>query len=86
MDDDSKIYMSIADAIEILDSKSSFASSPLSTDDALGNAWFQVDVGKFGSLESLTSDDLNPLDSTAKDSGEFPTLEDCASELLELLF
>lgn len=87
MDDASKIYMSIADAIEILDSKSSFSGSPVSTDDTLGNSW--LDAGKFDpviSLEAFGNDDLIPLDSAASDSGEFPTLEDCASELLELLF
>ncbi|KAF1783924.1 Myb domain [Phytophthora cactorum] len=85
MDDASKIYMSIADAIEILDSKSSIVSiagSPVSTDDTLGNTWLNtwLNMAAFG------KDDLIPLDSAASDSGEFPTLEDCASELLELLF
>ena len=85
VDDASKIYMSIADAIKILDSKTpSFADSPVSTDDTLSNTW--LDVGKFVNLEAFGSDDLIPLDSTARESREFPTLEDCASELLELLF
>ena len=86
--DESKIYMSIADAVEILDSKASlFTGSPVSTDDALSNSW--LDMGKLDpvvSLEAFCSDDLTPLDSTAKESVAFPTLEDCASELLELLF
>ncbi|POM74762.1 Myb-like DNA-binding protein, partial [Phytophthora palmivora] len=42
MDDDSKIYMSIADAIEILDSKTSIAGSPVSTDASIGNTWLNV--------------------------------------------
>ncbi|KAI9907368.1 hypothetical protein PsorP6_003075 [Peronosclerospora sorghi] len=87
MDDASKIYMSIADAIEILDSKASCTDSPVSTDDTLGKSW--VDAGVLDpavSLKAFGSDDLIPLDSGARDSGEFPTLEDCASELLELLF
>ncbi|KAL4157115.1 hypothetical protein PRNP1_006140 [Phytophthora ramorum] len=86
MEDASKIYMSIADAIEILDSKSN-AASPVSTDDALGSAW--LDAGKFDpviKMQVFGSDDLVPLDSAASDLDEFPTLEDCASELLELLF
>ncbi|ETI57008.1 hypothetical protein F441_00609 [Phytophthora nicotianae CJ01A1] len=90
MDDASKIYMSIADAIEILDSKSSvvsIAGSPVSPDDTLGNTW--LNVGTFDpviKMDAFGKDDLVPLDSTASDSGAFPTLEDCASELLELLF
>ncbi|CAH0488232.1 unnamed protein product [Peronospora farinosa] len=85
VDDASKIYMSIADAIKILDSKtSSFAGSPVSTDETLSNTW--LDAGKYVNLEAFGSDDLIPLDSTARESHEFPTLEDCASELLDLLF
>jgi SHAQKYF class myb-like DNA-binding protein len=86
MDEASKIYMSIADAIEILDSKasSSTAGSPVATDDTFGNLW--LDAGKFDPVLSLDAFDLVPLDSAASDSGEFPTLEDCASELLDLLF
>ncbi|KAL3665584.1 hypothetical protein V7S43_009618 [Phytophthora oleae] len=87
MDDASKIYMSIADAIEILDSsKTPIAGSPVSTDDTLGNAW--LNAGAFDPVLKMTlgDDDLVPLDSAASDSDEFPTLEDCASELLELLF
>ncbi|KAG7376743.1 hypothetical protein PHYPSEUDO_012801 [Phytophthora pseudosyringae] len=90
MDDASKIYMSIADAIEILDSKASTASvagSPVATDDTLGNTWLHS--GTFDpviKMAAFGNDVLIPLDSAASDSGEFPTLEDCASELLELLF
>ncbi|CAH0482461.1 unnamed protein product [Peronospora belbahrii] len=85
VDDSSKIYMSIADAIEILDSKtSSYADSPVSTDDNLDNTW--LDASKYLSFGMLGNDDLVPLDTAAGDSREFPTLEDCASELLELLF
>ncbi|GMF11110.1 unnamed protein product [Phytophthora lilii] len=89
MDDASKIYMSIADAIEILDSKASasISGSPVSPDDTIGNTW--LNVGTFDpviKMEAFGSDDLIPLDSSASDSDEFPTLEDCASELLELLF
>ncbi|OWZ15353.1 Myb-like DNA-binding protein [Phytophthora megakarya] len=85
MDDDSKIYMSIADAIEILDSKTSIAGSPVSTD-TIGNTW--LNVGTFDPVLKMEafSDELVPLDSAASDSDEYPTLEDCASELLELLF
>ncbi|CEG36580.1 myb-like dna-binding [Plasmopara halstedii] len=90
MDDASKIYMSIADAIEILDSKSSIdsvAGSPVSTDDTLGNSWLHVDAfDPVIKMEAFDKDELIPLDSTTTDSSEFPTLEDCASELLELLF
>uniref|UniRef100_M4BTM2 Uncharacterized protein n=1 Tax=Hyaloperonospora arabidopsidis (strain Emoy2) TaxID=559515 RepID=M4BTM2_HYAAE len=86
--DESKIYMSIADAVEILDSKAPFlAGSPVSTDDAFSNSW--LDIGKLDpvvSLEAFGSSELIPLDATAGDSVAFPTLEDCASELLELLF
>lgn len=87
MDDASKVYMSIADAIEILDSKSSIAGSPVSPDDTIDGAW--LNVGTFDpviKMAAFGSDDLVPLDSAASDSDEFPTLEDCASELLELLF
>lgn len=90
MDDASKIYMSIADAIEILDSKgskSSVSGSPVSTDDSLGNSWLHVDTfDPLKKMQGFDKDDLIPLDSTIHDSSEFPTLEDCASELLELLF
>lgn len=87
MDDASKIYMSIADAIEILDSsKTPIAGSPVSTDDTLGNTW--LNAGTFDPVLKMEAfgADLVPLDSAASDSDEFPTLEDCASELLELLF
>ncbi|KAL4172682.1 hypothetical protein KRP22_007845 [Phytophthora ramorum] len=50
-------------------------------------AW--LDAGKFDpviKMQAFGSDDLVPLDSAASDLDEFPTLEDCASELLELLF
>lgn len=84
VDDSSKIYMSIADAIQILDSKSSMAGSPVSPDETIGNTWLSADMPM--KLEAFANDDLIPLDLAASDSDEFPTLEDCASELLELLF
>ncbi|RLN46420.1 hypothetical protein BBJ29_008819 [Phytophthora kernoviae] len=83
MEEDSKIYMSIADAIEILDSKAN-ARSPVSPDETFGSTWLTID--KPIKLEAFANDDLIPLDSATSDSDEFPTLEDCASELLELLF
>ncbi|EGZ19681.1 hypothetical protein PHYSODRAFT_285316 [Phytophthora sojae] len=94
MDDASKIYMSIADAIEILDSNTSsklspisVSSSPVSPDDTIGSTWLGAgDYDPFVKMQAFGSDDLVPLDSTASDSDEYPTLEDCASELLELLF
>lgn len=89
MDEASKIYMSIADAIEILDSKSPIpvSGSPVSPDDTIDSSW--LNAGHYDSvikMEVFGCDDLVPLDSAASDSDEFPTLEDCASELLELLF
>lgn len=91
MDDASKIYMSIADAIEILDSKScgaaSSAGSPVSTDENLGNSWLHIDAyDPVIKSQAFDNDDLIPLDSASSDCDEYPTLEDCASELLELLF
>ncbi|GMF43738.1 unnamed protein product [Phytophthora fragariaefolia] len=89
VDDASKVYMSIADAIEILDSKStvSVTGSPVSPDDTLASTWLNVGaLDPAVKLEAFGGDDLIPLDSAASDSDEFPTLEDCASELLELLF
>ncbi|KAG6614646.1 Myb-like DNA-binding protein [Phytophthora cinnamomi] len=92
MDDASKVYMSIADAIEILDSKStiSVSCSPVSPDDTIGSTWLTAggdfDYDAVVKMQAFGGDDLVPLDSAASDSDEFPTLEDCASELLELLF
>ncbi|KAF1775210.1 Myb domain [Phytophthora cactorum] len=93
MDDASKIYMSIADAIEILDSKSSIVSiagSPVSTDDTLGNTW--LNVGTFDPVIKMAAfgkDDLihwTLQPATLANSRRLKTVPancwNCSSELL----
>ncbi|RLN15140.1 hypothetical protein BBJ28_00006528 [Nothophytophthora sp. Chile5] len=90
MEDASKMYMSIADAVDILDSESSTGSptSPsLSEEGSRENLWLSIEkLQPSVKIEAFSSDDLLPMDSSASDSDEYPTLEDCASELLDLLF